>query len=61
MNKDSVDGRIEHAKGKHKEATGKALHDDDLHTEGLIDQVSGKGPSEYDETKEHAKDQLDKL
>lgn len=61
MNRDHVDESIERAKGKVKEATGKVLNDDELNTEGQIDQVSGKGPSDYGDAKERAKDNLDKL
>lgn len=61
MNRDQVDESIERAKGKVKEATGKVLGDDELNSEGRIDQVSGKGPADYGDAKERAKDNLDKL
>lgn len=61
MNKDQLEGSVERAKGKFREATGKALNDDDLHSEGKIDQVSGKVPVEYGDAKEREKDNLDKL
>ncbi|WP_119153300.1 CsbD family protein [Caldimonas tepidiphila] len=61
MNRDPLDASIEQAKGKVREATGKAMSDDDLHTEGRIDQVSGKAPPEYGDAKERAKDNLDRL
>lgn len=62
MHQDPVEASIdEHAKSKFREATGKILSDDDLHSDGKIDQVSGKGLPDYGDAKERAKDNLDKL
>ena len=61
MNRDPLDASIEQAKGKFREATGNGPLDDDLHTDGRIDQVSGKVPVEYGDAKERAKDNLDRL
>jgi uncharacterized protein YjbJ (UPF0337 family) len=42
MDKDRLEGSAEQAKGKAKEAAGKALGDQKMKTEGKADQVKGK-------------------
>jgi uncharacterized protein YjbJ (UPF0337 family) len=42
MNKDRIEGAANQAKGKVKEAAGKAVGDGKLQSEGLADQVKGK-------------------
>jgi uncharacterized protein YjbJ (UPF0337 family) len=42
MEKDRVKGSFDQAKGRVKEAAGKALGDEKLKTEGKVDQVKGK-------------------
>ena len=42
MNKDRIEGAANQAKGKVKEAAGKAVGDSKLQSEGLADQVKGK-------------------
>jgi uncharacterized protein YjbJ (UPF0337 family) len=42
MNKDRIEGSANQAKGKIKEAAGKAVGDSKLQTEGVADQVKGK-------------------
>ncbi len=42
MNKDRVEGAANQAKGKMKEAAGKAVGDGKLQSEGVADQVKGK-------------------
>lgn len=55
MNKDQVAGRVDSAKGKVKEAVGKATGSQKLEGEGLADQASGKVQSTYGDTKEKVK------
>lgn len=61
MNKNQVQGRTEQAKGKVKEVAGKAVGNKRLETEGKVDQVSGKTEANYGDTKEKAKDAIDRL
>lgn len=42
MNEDRMKGSLDQAKGKVKEATGKALGDEKLKREGQADRVTGK-------------------
>jgi uncharacterized protein YjbJ (UPF0337 family) len=42
VNKDRIEGAANQAKGKVKEAAGKAVGDSKLQSEGLADQVKGK-------------------
>ena len=42
MDKDRIKGSAEQAKGKIKEAAGKALGDKKLESEGIGDQIKGK-------------------
>lgn len=55
MNKDQVVGRVDSAKGKVKEAVGKATGSRKLEGEGLTDQASGKVQSGYGDAKEKVK------
>jgi uncharacterized protein YjbJ (UPF0337 family) len=41
-NKDEIEGKFDQAKGKTKEAVGRAIDDRDLEQEGKADHVSGK-------------------
>ncbi len=61
MNKDQVKGRVEDAKGKIKEATGKAVGNDRLKTEGQVDQVAGKTQTKVGDAKESVKKGIDKI
>ena len=61
MNKDQVKGRAKAAKGKIKEATGKAVGSERLKGEGRAEQVAGKTQATYGDAKERAKDSGDKL
>lgn len=61
MNKDQVKGRVEDVKGKIKEATGKAVGNDRLTTEGKIDQVAGKTQANVGDAKETVKKAIDKI
>jgi uncharacterized protein YjbJ (UPF0337 family) len=58
MNKDQVAGRVESAKGKLKEATGKVTGSEKLKSEGVADQAAGKVQSSYGDAKESAKDAI---
>jgi uncharacterized protein YjbJ (UPF0337 family) len=60
MNKDQVNGRAEHAKGKIKEVAGKAVGNERLKSEGQVDQVAGKTQANYGDAKEKVKDGLNK-
>jgi uncharacterized protein YjbJ (UPF0337 family) len=55
MNKDQVAGRVDTAKGKVKEAVGKATGSQKLEGEGAADQASGKVQSTYGDAKEKVK------
>jgi uncharacterized protein YjbJ (UPF0337 family) len=56
MNKDQVKGRVEDVKGKIKETAGKAVGNDRLRTEGVVDQVAGKSQATYGDAKEKVRD-----
>ena len=58
MNKDQVAGRVENAKGKLKEATGKVTGSEKLQSEGVADQAAGTVQSTYGDAKEKAKDAI---
>lgn len=40
-NRDEVEGKFDQAKGKTKEAIGRAIDDEELETEGSADRVKG--------------------
>ncbi|MEJ8820786.1 CsbD family protein [Variovorax humicola] len=58
MNKDQVAGRVEDAKGKIKEVTGKVTGSEKLQSEGIADQAAGKVQSGYGDAKEKLKDSI---
>ncbi|MES2530982.1 MAG: CsbD family protein [Pseudomonadota bacterium] len=58
MNKDQVAGRVDQAKGKVKEVTGRVTGSEKLESEGLVDQASGKVQSTYGDAKEKTKDAI---
>ena len=60
MNKDQVNGRARRAKGKLKEVAGKVIGNERLEDEGKLDQVAGKTQGKFGDTKEKAKDLIDK-
>jgi uncharacterized protein YjbJ (UPF0337 family) len=41
MNRDELDGRVEKAKGKMKQAVGDLTDDERLHDEGVADETAG--------------------
>lgn len=58
MNKDQVAGRVEEAKGKLKEVTGKVVGNEKLEGEGVADQAAGKVQKTYGDVKEKTKDAI---
>lgn len=56
MNKHQVEGRIDEAKGKIKEVTGRVVGNDRLQGEGLADQAKGNAQANYGDAKESFKD-----
>ena len=58
MNKDQVEGRLDQAKGKVKEVTGKVVGNEKLEGKGVVEQASGKVQSTYGDAKEKAKDAI---
>ncbi len=56
MNEHQVDGRLDEAKGKVKEVTGKVVGNERLKGEGLADQAGGKAEASYGDAKEKVKD-----
>ena len=57
MNKDQVKGRGEEAKGKVKEAVGKATGNRTTRLRGAVEQVVGKTRAAYGDAKAQAKKQ----
>ncbi len=55
MNQDQIKGRMDQAKGKIKQVTGKLLGDDELATEGKVNQAVGKVQANLGDLKEKAK------
>jgi uncharacterized protein YjbJ (UPF0337 family) len=60
MNKDQVKGRLTEAKGKVKEATGKAVGNPRMQGEGMAEKQAGKAQGAWGDAKEKAKDVIDK-
>jgi uncharacterized protein YjbJ (UPF0337 family) len=58
MNKDQIKGRIEEAKGKVKEKTGKAVGNRELEKKGKIEEIGGKVRAGYGDLKEDIKDSI---
>lgn len=56
MNKDQIKGRVEEAKGKVKQVTGKAVGNKELELEGRIEEAGGKIQAGYGDLKEDIKD-----
>ena len=51
MNKNQVKGRIKQAKGKGKEAVGKAVGNKQLQREGTVEKLSGKAEAVFGDLK----------
>ena len=60
MNKDQVKGRVEEAKGKVKEVTGRTVGNQDLEDRGTVQKVGGSVQKNYGDLKEDVKDSLKK-
>jgi uncharacterized protein YjbJ (UPF0337 family) len=60
MNKDQVKGRVEEAKGKIKEVTGRTVGNPDLEDRGTAQKVGGAIQKDYGDLKEDIKDSLKK-
>jgi uncharacterized protein YjbJ (UPF0337 family) len=60
MNKDQVKGRVEEAKGKIKEVTGRAVGNPNLEDRGTVEKVSGTVQKNYGDLKEDVKDAVKK-
>ncbi|MEI2685474.1 MAG: CsbD family protein [Cypionkella sp.] len=60
MNKDQIEGRIEAAKGKIKEATGVLIDDKKFETQGEIQKNVGKIQAGLGDLKEEIKDEIKK-
>jgi len=58
MNKDQVEGRVDQAKGKIKEVTGRVTGNESLEAEGVAEKTGGKVQSTYGDAKEKTKDAL---
>jgi uncharacterized protein YjbJ (UPF0337 family) len=58
MNKDQVAGRVDQAKGKIKEVTGRATGNESLEAKGVADRAAGKVQSTYGDAKEKGKDAI---
>jgi len=58
MNKDQVKGRVEEAKGKTKEVTGKAVGNKEREQKGRIQKAGGKIQAGYGDLKEDVKDSI---
>jgi uncharacterized protein YjbJ (UPF0337 family) len=55
MNKDQVKGRIEEAKGKVKEVTGKTVGNKTLEAKGKVEKIGGKAQAGYGDLKDDLK------
>ena len=59
MNKDSIEGSLDQAKGKMKEVAGKVTGDTKLETEGKADQIKGKVQNTIGGMKDSIKEAVD--
>jgi uncharacterized protein YjbJ (UPF0337 family) len=60
MNRDQLKGRGTQAKGKIKEAAGKAVGNERLKTEGQIEQAGGKGQAAVGDIKRKISRKIDR-
>jgi uncharacterized protein YjbJ (UPF0337 family) len=60
MNRDQVKGRATQAKGKVKEAAGKAMGNERLKSEGQIEKAGGKGQALVGDTKRKISKKIDR-
>jgi uncharacterized protein YjbJ (UPF0337 family) len=60
MNRDQIKGRGTQAKGKVKEAAGKAVGNERLKAEGQIEQMAGKGQAAVGDVKRKLSRKIDR-
>ena len=60
MNKDQINGRVEEAKGKVKEVTGKILNEDEMDLEDNIEKKIGKVKAGFGDLKDDIKKKANK-
>jgi uncharacterized protein YjbJ (UPF0337 family) len=58
MNKDQIEGRVDEAKGKVKEAAGEAVDRPDIESRGTAEKVGGKAQKTYGDVKEDLRKDL---
>jgi len=56
VNKDQVKGRVEEAAGTIKEAAGKAVGNEKLEAEGMVQKLVGKAQAKFGDFKKAVKD-----
>jgi uncharacterized protein YjbJ (UPF0337 family) len=56
-----VEGKVDEAKGRVKQAAGALTDDSDLEAEGRVDETTGKAKGKVDELKDKAEDTIDKV
>ncbi len=56
-----MDGKMDQAKGKVKQAAGDLTGDDDLKREGKVDEASGTAKGKLEEAKDKAEDVVDAM
>ena len=56
VNKDQVEGRVNEAKGKIKEAAGDLVGNDKLKAKGKVQKTLGKAQAKYGDVKQDVKD-----
>lgn len=61
MNTDTIDGNARNLAGTAKETVGRALGDDNLREQGLIDQAGGKAREMFGDAKDAAAPAVDKV
>ena len=54
-------GNLDEAKGRAKQAVGDLTDNDDLKTEGKVDEKAGEAKSKVGEVKDKAEDAIDKV
>jgi len=56
-----MDGKIDDAKGRVKEAAGDLTNNDDLKREGKVDQAAGKVKEKVEDAKDWVEDKIDDI
>ena len=60
-NKDELEGKFDQAKGKTKEAVGRAINDRDLEDEGKADRTGGKVQEGFGKVKRNVGEAIEDL